>query len=49
MQIPSMNYAVREGNRTIALFIRRHDAREFVANLNYEEARLDLRILKLTH
>jgi len=42
-----MKYAVRDNNRTIALFLLRIDAREFSANLEYEESRLSLRIPKL--
>ena len=42
-----MKYAVRDNNRTIALFLRRIDAREFAANLEYEESRTNLRILPL--
>ena len=42
-----MKYAVRDNNRTIALFLRRHDAREFAANLEYVELRINLRVQKL--
>jgi hypothetical protein len=42
-----MKYAVRDNNRTIALFLRRLDAREFAASLEYEEGRINLSIHKL--
>jgi hypothetical protein len=42
-----MKYAVLDNNRTIALFLRRIDAREFSANLEYEEGRMNLVIVRL--
>jgi hypothetical protein len=43
----SMKYAVLDKTRTIALFLRRIDAREFSANLEYEEGRMNLVIVRL--
>jgi hypothetical protein len=42
-----MKYAVLDNNRTIALFLRRIDAREFTANLEYQEGRINLVIVRL--
>lgn len=42
-----MKFAVRQGNRTIALFWRLRDARQLISEINWEEGKINLQIVRL--